>query len=267
MSETTLDGVRGEIALKVWPNDEARYVAVISHGYAEHSGRYAHVAERLVEAGAAVYAHDHLGHGRSAGEPALIENGPDLTMDLDMVIAIARAEHPDLPVVLIGHSMGGIVVTRWAQQNPGVLAALALSGPVIGRNPGFEALLALDPIPDVPIDVDVLSRDPEVGRVYAADPLVYSGPFKRQTLESMFAAVDEISAGPGLGELPLLWLHGEQDALAPLEITRPVVEALRGEDFEEHVYPEARHEVFNETNNDEVIGDLVAFADRSVGRR
>jgi alpha-beta hydrolase superfamily lysophospholipase len=264
VSSRTLEGVRGEIALNVWTNENPEYVAVISHGYAEHSGRYAHVAERLVEAGATVYAHDHLGHGRSEGEPALIEHGPDLTADLGAVIAIAQAEHPGLPVVLIGHSMGGIVVTRWAQQNPGVLAALVLSGPVIGRNPGFAALLELDPIPEVPIDVDVLSRDPEVGRVYDADPLVYSGPFKRETLESMFAAIDEIAEGPGFGELPLLWLHGEEDALAPLDLTRPVVEALRGEDFEQHVYPQARHEVFNETNQDEVIGDLIAFAKRAV---
>lgn len=260
-----LDGRRGRIVGRRWQDGEPRFVVLLAHGYAEHSGRYQHVADRLVADGAVVYAPDHLGHGRSDGEPALIEEGEDLTADLHGVAGLAVAEHPGLPVVLIGHSMGGMIATRYTQQHGDDLAALVLSGPVVGGNPGFQALLELDPLPDVPIDVAVLSRDPAVGEAYTADPLVYSGPFKRATLTSLFDAVARIGEGPGFGDLPVLWIHGEEDALAPLEITRQAMEHLRGPGTREKVYPGARHEIFNETNQDEVLDDVVAFVREALG--
>ena len=70
--------------------------------------------------------------------------------------------------------------------------------------------------------------------------------------------------GPNLGELPTLWIHGEEDQLIPLEPTRETMEVIRGPATEEKIYPGARHEIFNETNRDEVLGDVVAFLDRHV---
>jgi alpha-beta hydrolase superfamily lysophospholipase len=261
----TLDGTRGAIAVRVWPNDDARYIALIAHGYGEHIGRYEHLADALVQDGAVVYGPDHLGHGHSAGDRAYIEDMEDPVRDLHAVADRARSEHPGLPMVLIGHSMGGIIATRYAQQHGEELAALVLSGPAIGGNPAFEQLLAMDPIPEIPIDPETLSRDPEVGRAYAEDPLVYHGPFQRATLEALFGSVGAIAEGPGFGSLPVLWIHGELDMLAPVDVTRPVVEKLGVDPAERKVYPGARHEVFNETNKDEVIGDVTAFVGRSLG--
>ena len=144
-------------------------------------------------------------------------------------------------------------------RRPAGLDALVISAPVIGGNPEIEALLGMDPIPEVPIPPEALSRDPEVGRAYAEDPLVYHGPFKRATLESMFGAVRDVNEGPSLGALPTLWIHGEHDGLAPLEATREAVGRIRGDRLEEHVYPGAMHEVLNETNKDEVLADVEAF--------
>jgi alpha-beta hydrolase superfamily lysophospholipase len=253
--------------VRAWPNADARYVALLAHGYGEHIGRYEHVAARLVEHGAAVYGPDHLGHGRSEGDRVLVEDFDGVVADLHVVADRAREEHPDLPVVLIGHSMGGLIAARYAQLHGDELAALVLSGPAIGRNPDIEGLLALDPIPDVPIDPAVLSRDPAVGERYAADELVWHGPFKRATLEAMFAGVGAIAEGPALGDLPVLWIHGEADALVPLDTTRPAIERLGGERLEQRIYPEARHEVFNELNADEVLADVTAFVDRALAGR
>jgi alpha-beta hydrolase superfamily lysophospholipase len=155
--------------------------------------------------------------------------------------------------------MGGIVATRYAQRWPEELGALVLSGPAIGGNPALIGLLEMDPIPDVPIDPAVLSRDPAVGEAYAADELVHHGPFARQTLMELGAAVERIAAGPSLGDLPTLWIHGSDDQLAPLDVTREAVERIRGSRLTQKVYPGARHEVFNETNKDEVLGDVGAF--------
>ena len=259
-----LDASEGKLFVASWPNPDARYIALIVHGYAEHVGRYAHVAERLVVDGAAVYGPDHLGHGRSEGERALIVAGDHLTADLDLVAQLARDEHPGLPVVVIGHSMGGLIAARYAQAHPDQLAALVLSGPVIGRNPELEALAEMDPMPEVPIDPAVLSRDPAVGEAYLADPLVYNGPFKAQTLRALFAAVEALAHAPGLGSLPVLWIHGEEDALAPHAATKEAFDHLRGEASEQKVYSGARHEIFNETNRDEVLEDVISFIDRAI---
>lgn len=259
-----LEGTRGALHVHRWPNPDARYVALIAHGYGEHAGRYEHVAVRLVEDGAAVYAPDHHGHGRSEGERALVDDLDKGVDDLHLVAGHAAAENPGLPTVLIGHSMGGLIATRYAQRFGDELAALVLSGPAIGGNPDILALLDLDPIPEIPIDPDILSRDPAVGRAYADDPLVWHGPFKRGTLQGLVAAMGAVAEGGTFGDLSTLWIHGEEDALIPLVHTRPAVERVRGTRFEEIVYRGARHEVFNETNADEVIGDVVAFIGRTL---
>lgn len=258
-TKTTLNGRRGRITIRRWDPPNPRRVVVIVHGIAEHSGRYEHVAQRFAADGAAVYAPDHFGHGHSEGERGLIDDFDDLVADLAAVIELAASEHPDLPIALVAHSLGGIVATRYVQSSPARLAALVLSGPVIGGNPAFKALLDLDPLPEVPIDPAALSRDSAVGEAYATDELIYHGPLQRRTLESIFEAVDKIAAGPELGELPLCWLHGELDPLAPLDATRPVVDWIHGPDFEAHIYPGAMHEIFNEINQAEVLDDASAF--------
>jgi alpha-beta hydrolase superfamily lysophospholipase len=255
--------IDGRIALHRWSAENRTFTAVIVHGYGEHARRYDHVAQALVEAGADVYAHDHLGHGESEGERASIHDMEDLVDDTARVVEQARN---GLPVVMIGHSLGGIVATRYAQRPDHGLSALVLSGPVIGGNPDLLGLVNLPEIPDIPIDPAVLSRDPETGRAYAEDPLVYHGPFKRETLQAIVDSIEAVAAGGDLGDLPTLWIHGEQDSLAPLAHARPAVERIRGSAFEEHIYEGAQHEVFNEINRDEVIADVIAFLKRALGQ-
>ena len=259
-----LQGTRGTVVVHRWANPDARFVALIAHGYGEHAGRYEHVAARLVEEGAVVYAPDHHGHGRSDGDRALVDDLDKGVDDLHLVARRAAEEHAGLPAILLGHSMGGLIATRYAQRFGDELAALVLSGPAVGGNPDLEGLLALDPIPEIPIDPDVLSRDPEVGRAYAEDPLVYHGPFRRETLMALGAAVQAVAEGGTLGALPTLWVHGEDDALVPLVHTRPAIARIRGEAFEERLYPGARHEVLNETNRDEVLDEIAAFLARTL---
>nr|MDT0663765.1 alpha/beta fold hydrolase [Micromonospora sp. DSM 115978] len=170
----SLTGTAGEIVVHRWsPCATPRYIALLSHGYAEHARRYDHVAEHLTRDGAVVYAPDHIGHGRSGGQRALVEDVEIPVTDLHLVAEDAKLTYQGRPVVLVGHSMGGLIATRFAQRFRDSLAALALSGPVVGVTPGVEALLDLDQIPDLPLDPWVLSRDPTVVQAYAADPLVY----------------------------------------------------------------------------------------------
>jgi alpha-beta hydrolase superfamily lysophospholipase len=196
----------------------------------------------------------------------MIEDLDAFVVDTEHVVARAREAHPGLPLVLIGHSLGGIVATRYGQKHGDELAALVLSGPAIGGNPDILGLVQLPEIPEIPVDPAILSRDPEVGRAYADDPLVYHGPFRRATLEALVAAVDRVAQGGSLGEVPTLWIHGEEDPLAPLAQAREAIARVRGSDLQEIVYPGARHEIFNETNKEEVIGDMTRFVDEALAR-
>jgi alpha-beta hydrolase superfamily lysophospholipase len=270
MAETTqwtIDGHRGRITVREWPNEHAQWLAVLAHGYGEHIGRYEHVAQALRQAGAAVVGPDHQGHGMSEGERALIEDFEEVVTDLRMVTQHALDTYSSLLVILIGHSMGGMIAGRYGQRYGNELTALVLSGPMFGGRGLVEQLLSMDPIPDIPLDPATLSRDASVGEAYASDPLVWHGPFKRPMLAAMKRELDIIDAGPSFGKLPLLWIHGELDPLIPLAATRPVIEHLRGTRYEEHIYPEALHEIFNETNRAEVIADVIAFVQRMLSQR
>jgi alpha-beta hydrolase superfamily lysophospholipase len=265
-AEFPIQGARGAIIVRSWPHPAApRYVALLAHGYGEHIGRYEYVADVLVRHGAAVFGPDHAGHGRSAGERVHVVEFDEIVGDLRVVEEQARAAHPGLPLVLIGHSMGGMIAARYAQLYGAGLAALVLSAPVLGPWVALETLLELEEIPDIPIDVRTLSRDPEVGKAYEADPLVWHGPFKRATIEAFDRALKTIAGGGRLGALPTLWGHGTADQLVPLADTRIGIEQIRGDDLTEIRYPDARHEIFNEINKDEVLADVTAFLDRVLG--
>ncbi|AFR08278.1 alpha/beta hydrolase [Nocardiopsis alba] len=254
----------GRLAARAWApaGVEPTWMVVLVHGYGEHLGRYERVAEDLCAAGAVVYGADHRGHGRSSGERVLIDDYTGVVEDVHRVVTQARTAYRTLPLVMIGHSMGGLIATRYAQTHPDQVHALVLSGPVLGRWSTLEELAAAEEIPDAPIDTTTLSRDPEVGRAYVDDPLVWHGPFKRTTVRAMLTELERGNAAGSLGSLPLLWVHGHADALVPIADTKTGIEAVAGEDLTARIFPGARHEVFNETNRDEVLAEVTRFAHR-----
>ena len=258
-------GNQESIAMYAWPNARARHIVILAHGYGEHLGRYGYVADFLLGRGAVVAGPDHVGHGRSGGERVVVTDYELVVDDLHSVVMRAKRRHPGLELVVVGHSMGGMIGARYAQLHGEELAGLVLSGPVLGSWMAVTDLLELDEIPDDPLDVSTLSRDPRVGEIYGDDELVWHGPFKRATLAAIASELQTITSGPELGPLPTLWLHGEKDQLVPISETRRGIDALGFTRLEEVVYPGARHEVFNETNKDEVLTRTADFIDRVTG--
>jgi alpha-beta hydrolase superfamily lysophospholipase len=252
----------GRVEARRWPAADPARLVVLVHGYGEHIGRYEHVARALVARGATVIGPDHVGHGRSAGERALVE---DFEAVVDDVRAVVQRARDRLPVVMVGHSMGGLIAIRFAQRHGQDLAGLVLSAPAVGLSPVFGQWLAAPEIPAEPIDVATLSRDPAVGAAYAGDELVYHGGWKRATLEAFMAADTMIAQGPGFGELPLLYIQGTDDQLVPVELARPVVERLAGPNSEWHFVEGARHELFNELDKEQTIDLVASFAERVTG--
>jgi len=260
------NGSEGEVFYRVWePMGPPRRIVIIVHGYAEHSGRYEHVAEALTAASAVVLAEDHIGHGRSDGERALITDFGHVVDDLETLAGIAAERYGNLPLFLVGHSMGGLLSSRLAQRRPEMVAGLVLCGAVVGDWTWARDVLREPEMPDPPEDWSGMSRDPEKVLEYATDPLVYRDRYKRPLLEAEVVALDEFRAEIDRVTMPVLFLHGDADPFVPFATSLAAAKAFPTYDLTVRVYPGARHEVLNETNRDEVIGELVAFVTR-VGR-
>jgi alpha-beta hydrolase superfamily lysophospholipase len=262
----TVKGSEGDLSVAVWDRPDPERIVVLAHGYGEHIGRYDHVAAVLVERGSVVYGPDHIGHGESDGERVVIADFDNVVADLHAVVERARAEHPGLPVVLVGHSLGGMIATRYAQLHGDGLAGLVISAPAVGLAPVVAQWLAAPEVPSDPIDPAILSRDPKVGEAYANDPLVWHGGWKRPTAEALLRVSEAIDAGPGFGDLPVLYIHGDADQLVPMILVQPVVHRLAGSDFAEQIVPGARHEPFNELEQDETLAAVADFAERASRR-
>ena len=163
----------GRVQVRRWPAADPDRLVVLVHGYGEHIGRYEHLAQALTARGSTVVGPDHIGHGRSLGERALVESFEPIVDDLH---AVVQAERGDLPVVMVGHSMGGLIAIRYAQRHRADLAGLVLSGPAVGLGPVMRQWLAAPELPSDPLDATALSRDPTVGEAYVADPLQVTKP-------------------------------------------------------------------------------------------
>jgi alpha-beta hydrolase superfamily lysophospholipase len=263
MIEATFEGSEGSVFYRRWAaQGEARRIVLIVHGYAEHGGRYAHVADRLSADGAVVYAPDHIGHGHSDGERALIRDFEHVVDDLHALGEMARGEYPGLPLIVIGHSMGGLLTARFAERYPDEVAAVGFLGAVIGEWNWARKVLALRELPQEPSDPAGMSRDQQTVRSYADDPLVYHGGYKRPLLEAEVEALDRFNEDIDKLTMPVLFLHGEADPFVDAATSRRAVERMPASDKVIKTYPGARHELVNELNRDEVIEEISGFVAR-----
>jgi alpha-beta hydrolase superfamily lysophospholipase len=253
-----------ELYAQGWlPEGDPKDVIVIAHGYAEHGGRYGNLIERLVPQGYALYALDHRGHGRSGGKRALVDRMAWVIEDFHAFVADVRARHGGQKIKLLGHSMGGNVAFGYALRWPEDLSGLILSGPLIGGSaPTAQRLVvkllsAIAPnLGTVALPPEAVSRDPEVVKAYAADPLVTVGKVPARTAHELFAPLPGyLQRAPGM-KVPVLIQHGEADALVPLAGARPTIDAIGASDKTVITYPGLFHEIYNEPEKDTVIGDL-----------
>lgn len=283
------------------PQTPARAVMVVAHGMAEHAARYARLAAELNAAGIAVYAPDHRGHGLSAALPGdLGYAGPDgwnaMLEDLHQVRQHAQAQHADAPLLLLGHSMGSFLVQHYLIVHGDGVAACVLSASS-GKPPAIAKVGILiarleawrlgqkgksnlihtlsfsafnKPFAPARTDFDWLSRDSAEVDKYIADPwcgFVCTASLWGDFLVGLqFVAKAANQARIPKG-LPVYVISGALDPVS--EQTRglgQLLEAYRaaGLRVQHTFYPQARHELINETNRDEVTKDLVAFVDQCL---
>jgi len=301
-SLATPDGV--SLFVYRWlPDTPPKAVVQIVHGLGEHAGRYARVAQALTGAGYAVYADDHRGHGRTARTPAdlgLFAERDGWTKCIDDLWLLNRriaAEHPGVPIVLFGHSLGSFMVQYFISEHGASLAAAVLSGsngkppPIApiglmlarlerlrlgprGHSPLMQALFfgAFNkPFAPARTPFDWLSRDDAEVDKYIADPLCgfESGV---QLCIDVLQAVRE-TAKPSRQaripkNLPIYIFNGSRDPVS--DNIGQLVDAYRAAGIKEvvhKVYQDGRHESLNETNREEVTRDLIAWLDGVIGAR
>ena len=295
---TAADGVR--LAERRWtPDGAVRGTVQLVHGLSEHAGRYERLARALTAQGLAVAALDQRGHGRTAestgpggfGEGASSDAVLDDVRDLGQRLA---ADHPGVPAFLLGHSLGSAVALASAERDGAGLAGLVLSGP-IGVSPGFAEVVpqlqaaVAGGMGDQPMDAlgafnapfepartpfDWLTRDADEVDAYVADPLCGDDfPPTYRYGAGMFELVTRVATPEGVAGLPdglpVLLLAGQRDPVGGVDAAQVTALAdllrARGLPVELRAYPDARHEVFNETNRDEVTGDLLAWLGGRLG--
>ncbi len=262
-----------EIHWQCWlPEGKPRAVVVIAHGVSEHSDRYRHVAGRLVKEGYAVYALDHRGHGDSGGPRAVVDRLSNAVEDVDTLVGVAREESPGIPVVLLGHSMGGAIAVEYAIDRQDHIDALVLSAPAtdLDAASGFELAAARVLSTVLPragvfqVDADGVSRDPEVVRRYVEDPRVFHGKLPARTVSEIAGAVRTMPERIPRIKLPLLVMGGGADPIVPPSAGRMVHEHAGSPDKKLISYPGLYHEILNEPEQNEVMDDLVAWLDQHL---
>lgn len=235
---------------------------LLAHGFGEHAGRYARLAESLNSLGFALQAVDHRGHGRSGGERALVPASNTVASDFLAFAESVRAEQPGLPLVLYGHSMGGVVAAQAALASPAWFNGLILSSPFLypdrpapaALRSGLKLLARVMPRLGVEkIPAEHLSRIPAEVTAYRTDPLVHQGSVPARTASSLLQAGSAVLAQAAGLTQPLLIVHGEADRIAGVEGSRQLHAAAGAQDRTLHVVPAGRHELLNDTVQDEFL--------------
>jgi alpha-beta hydrolase superfamily lysophospholipase len=274
-TERNFDGVGGvRIVYDVWtPQAPPRAVVVLSHGLGEYARRYDHVAQCFGDAGLVTYALDHRGHGRSGGKRMLVRDISEYTADFDTLVGIATREHHGLKCIVLGHSMGGGIVFAYGVERPDNYDRMVRSGPAVAAQELVSPLMLVAAkvlgvlVPGLPVqelDVEAISRDPAVVAAYNDDPLVYHGKVPAGVGRALLQVGETMPQRAPALTAPLLVVHGSEDRLIPVDGSRRLVECVGSTDVELKVYPGLYHEVFNEPERAQVLGDVVSWISKRL---
>lgn len=280
MIETTgtipAEGNRPQIFFRRWtpeggtPSAGPRPVLAVCHGFGEHSGRYTELARYFTGLDYRVYALDLRGHGRSGGERGFVRRFEVYAEDLEVFLDEVHAE-TGAPIVLIGHSMGGVVSLIYAGKygkSGDRLEGLILSAPALRlaveagavRRVLVNILAGIAPrMKAAPGVADLISRDPAVVAEFKNDPLTYSGPTKTGMARTFIRAEEEVTPFLSEIELPLFVMQGSDDKIIDTESSRIVYEGVSSRDTALKYYEGLYHVIFNEPEREEVFADMARW--------
>lgn len=270
-----------EIVFYEWPVANPRAVIQISHGLGEHARRYDDMAASLNRAGFSVYADDHRGHGQTGlGQikrnqtrklGSLGTGGMEATFSQVAELSrLIKSENPDILLILLGHSWGSFIAQKIINKNSDMYDALVLSGSALTM-PGYLATGDFNKVwKKLPgsTGYEWLSRDVEVQKKFVADPLTFLAAAMQVFGISNSLKLFGKPSKNVRSDLPILVQVGEADPIGGEYSNKALVDAYRKnsgtQDIELFVYHDARHEIYNELNKDEIIADLVAWINARI---
>lgn len=255
---------------RVRPAGGARARLLLVHGFAEHGGRYGHVLSYFAGQGFECQVLDLRGHGRSGGRRTYVRRFADYVDDAETFLVGQGRGLPELPLLALAHSMGGLVLLRTLQTRADLLPPLrgaAVSSPFLGiaaelpawKTIAGKGLSRVWPAFRLPSDLDPshLSRDPAVGQAYLADPLVVKSATSRWFTE-ILAAHRAVFEDAARVRVPLLLQHGTDDRLAETAATERLAARL-AVPHDLRLWPEMRHELMNEVGKEQVLEHLLRW--------
>lgn len=267
--ERFFKGFRGdEVYCQSWlPESGTKAVLVINHGWAEHSGRYENVVNKLVPAGIAVFAEDHRGHGKTAGKRSYVERFSWIYEDIHLLITnIIRPQFPELPLLMLGHSMGSVITMNYIGKYSEDVAAVILSGTGMKQGPDIsDFLVSLAKLLGVIIpkltlsaglDPAFISNDPETVKNYIDDPYRFDFISTRMASE-LYKGLDSGAMIMKEQTKPILIQCGQDDRSFSKQ--QELFDSLKATDKTFHFYEHSRHEVYNELpeTREKVLNDLL----------
>lgn len=256
-----------------WPLERGpvRGVVLIVHGLGEHAWRYDHVATRLNEWGFAVRGYDQYGHGESMGQRGALPSADRLLLDLAEVVDESRLRmNQSTPLIILGHSLGGLVAGRFVSLDTRPVQALVLSSPAL--DPGLrwfqKLLLAILPrfAPDLRVgnglNPEFISHDPAVVAAYKADPLVHDRIAARLALFIAQSGPATLACAPAW-KVPTLLLYAGADKLVNPAGSRAFSKAAPKDVVNAHCFEALYHEIFNElaADRERVFAELKRWLD------
>jgi acylglycerol lipase len=270
MTDGSFEGVEGvKIFTREWqPAGEPRGVLVISHGLNAHSGLYEWAAQQFATNGLAVYALDHRGRGRSEGERFFVKRFADWTQDLATFIDIVKTREPGLPVLLLGHSAGGVIACGYALEHQDEIAGLICEDFAYQVPAPDVALALLKGVSHVAPHAHVFklknedfSRDPAAVAAMNADPLIANESQPAETMAELARASQLLKKSFQLITVPLLIMHGTADKVTKPSGSKEFYERAGSSDKTLKLYEGHFHDLLADVGKQQVMADIQAWID------
>ena len=259
-----------------WPvasKNATKAVVVLIHGLGEHCQRYEHLAAHLNVAGFALSSMDLPSHGKSDGIRGHISSFDDFEKAILELHARTKALYPDTPLFLLGHSMGGLIATKFLLNHQDKFAGAMLSGAAIlsPQEPPTWQVAIIKTIaklfpkaPMLALDASAVSRDPEVVEHYMNDPLVSQAKLSAQFLVSMTNAMEESKEKAKFIHLPIKIMHGSADVMTAPEGSQLLHDSVGSKDKTITLYDGLYHEIFNEPEGEKIFSELVNWMEQRI---
>jgi len=248
------------------PKSPPRAILLIVHGLNEHSGRYQHLAEYFTGAGFGVYGFDLIGHGKSDGTRSFVQNFATFTNPILTILGLITEQHPDLPIYLVGHSLGGLIGAKFLIDHQDKISGAILSGSLVSV-PDYVSDLTIKIgtiiskiIPKfrlIGIDKSGLSRDPKVVANYINDPLVYNGKSTARISSVINDGISYVEEKGSTISRPILILHGGQDRICDPSWSTYLHNLVSSQQNQLIIYDELFHEIYNEPEQGTVFKDIL----------